>query len=103
MTNPITPQEAKESAASTIPQCIIEAVNKLLSQNIGNNKSIKILQDDILEEAGAGKENKAFRQQIFDKGWLNIENLYAKFGWHVTYDKPAYCETYPASFTFKIV
>ncbi len=103
MINPITPQEAKETAASSIPQCIVAAINKLIAEKIGNNKSVKILQDDILEEAGAGINNQDFRRQIFDKGWLNIENLYARFGWHVIYDKPAYCETYPATFEFKIV
>lgn len=103
MINPFTPQEARESNVSSIPEAIINAVNKLLAEKIGLNKSVTLKQDDILELAGAGVDNREFRQQIFDKGWLNIESLYAKYGWKVTYDKPAYCESYPATFTFRAV
>ncbi len=103
MTLPFAPQEARESNACSIPVVIINAVNKLLAENIGMGRTVTLKQDDILEAAGAGKDNNQFRQQIFDRGWLNLENVYSKYGWKVTYDKPAYCETYPATFTFKVV
>ncbi len=32
--------------------------------------------------------------------WLNVEELYRAQGWTVTYDKPGYNESYPATFTF---
>lgn len=40
------------------------------------------------------------RDELFDKGWMDIEPIYRKSGWRVEYDKPAYNETYPATFTF---
>lgn len=39
---------------------------------------------------------------IFNNHWLDIEDKYALDGWKVIYDKPAYNESYEASFKFKI-
>lgn len=39
--------------------------------------------------------------QIFDNGWLDVEELYREAGWAVEYDKPGHGETYPARFEFK--
>ena len=41
------------------------------------------------------------RNEIFNKGWLNIEEVYRSAGWKVNYDKPAYNESYDAYFTFE--
>jgi len=40
------------------------------------------------------------RDEVFDKGWLNIEPMYRAAGWKVVYDKPAYNESYEPTFTF---
>jgi hypothetical protein len=40
------------------------------------------------------------RQEVFDNQWLDIEDIYREAGWKVSYDKPAYNETYKAYFTF---
>jgi len=41
------------------------------------------------------------RAEIFDKGWLNVEEVYRAAGWAVEYDKPGFNESYSATFTFK--
>lgn len=41
------------------------------------------------------------REQIYENRWLDIEDSYRAVGWHVEYDKPGYCESYEATFTFK--
>lgn len=41
------------------------------------------------------------RHQVFEKHWLDIETAYRQAGWEVEYDKPAYNETYGASWEFK--
>ena len=41
------------------------------------------------------------RQEIFDKGWLNVEDIYRKAGWRVVFDKPGFRDTYPATYEFK--
>lgn len=38
--------------------------------------------------------------EVFKKGWLNVEYLFRAAGWEVQYDKPGYNETYEAYFTF---
>lgn len=98
---PISPQEAAKSAEPVIPECIISATNKLLVRKL-NGKSAKILQDEILKEACVGMDNPdAYRKQIFANKWLDIEETYRKAGWKVTFDKPAYCESYEAFFIFE--
>lgn len=98
---PISPQEAAKSVKAVIPECIIAATNKLLVKNL-NGKSAKILQDEIVKEVCADKDDPdAFREQIFANKWLDIEETYRKVGWKVTYDKPAYYETYSAYFIFE--
>jgi len=99
MVLPITPEEAKNKAQSSIPAFIIEAVNSLLIEKIGDQKSCRILQEEILKKTQATQELK---KQIFAKKWLDIEEVYSKMGWRVTYDKPAYNETYEPSFNFRI-
>jgi hypothetical protein len=41
------------------------------------------------------------RQQVFDNNWLDVEDIFRKAGWKVNYEKPAYNESYPASFKFQ--
>jgi hypothetical protein len=41
------------------------------------------------------------KQQIFDDNLLDVEEVYEKAGWKVEYDKPAFNESYPATFTFR--
>jgi hypothetical protein len=40
------------------------------------------------------------RNEIFKKGWLDVEEIYGKAGWKVEYDKPGYNEDYAAHFIF---
>ncbi len=38
---------------------------------------------------------------VCDNHWLDVEDVYREAGWVVEYDKPGYCESYEATFTFK--
>jgi hypothetical protein len=41
------------------------------------------------------------RKDIFDKGWLDIEDIYRAADWVVAYDKPGFNEThFEANYTF---
>lgn len=40
------------------------------------------------------------RGDVFERGYLDIEETYRKAGWSVVYDKPGYNETYDAFYTF---
>lgn len=92
----ITPQEAAGKKSSSIPAVVIETFNEFIGASISNG-SVTISQDAVIT---ALVKKGLKRREIFDKGWLDIEQIYEKAGWIVDYDKPAYNETYPATFTF---
>ena len=99
MTKPIKPVEVKKE----IPDEIIQAFNDLITESYDGEEAY-VKQDDAMERAmmnfkKAGKRIK--RDDIFKKGWMDVEAHYRKAGWQVKYDKPAYCEDYDASFIFK--
>ena len=111
--NPITPSEAA-SQRQVFPPEVIQAFNELIAEKYRRGTA-KVLQDDVVEriatlmnppgffpENDDGKDReREFRQSIFDKGWLDVEAAYRAAGWDVSFDKPAYNETYAASFLFE--
>lgn len=97
---PIKPSEVTQH----IPGWIIRGTNDCIVEHYRElTKESHFTQDELIDSClkYAPDENMT-RGIIFDNGWLDIEPLYRKEGWIVEYDKPAYCEDYPASFTFKI-
>lgn len=103
---PITPQEALDLKITMIPDEIIETVNRMIAEKMTKGGSVTLLQKDIVLNAillfeQRGKPTTA--NEIYDKHWLDFEPFYEKAGWKVAYDKPAYCESYDANFTFKKV
>jgi hypothetical protein len=97
MTKPITPEQVQIQKGSSIPDAVYEVVNQLLIKKFSAGRAT-LMQDDIVE--GIVARMGVSRASIFDNGWLDIESAYESVGWHVTYDKPAYNETYKASFCF---
>ena len=96
---PITPQEAREKEGSYIPQFVIESFNEAIIQNLRGKEST-VIQKDVV--AVIKEKMKGLKIKDFNSDWLNVEPLYKKEGWEVTYDKPGYNESYDASFCFKI-
>ena len=99
---PIKPSEVQSEKDTTIPDEIIEATNNLIVKRWDGNHAI-IKQDHIVEAAMRlfkqnGKEHT--RDELFDNRWMDIESVFQKAGWKVTYDGPGYNETYPATFEF---
>lgn len=94
---PLTPKQAKTEFENSIPDFIINAVNSLLKEKIGNFKNVKIFQNEILQKCNA---DESLKQEIFKKKWLDIESLYCRYGWTVGYEKPAYNENFEPYFTF---
>jgi hypothetical protein len=104
---PFTPQEAISFKGEAIPSFVLQAVNELLAARLTNGKA-SFNQNELIDAAIAlgraqgGLMDADGRNVFFDKGWLNIEELYESYGWEVTYTKPDYTESFPAYFTFKI-
>ena len=103
---PITPDEAARDKINSIPVFVIHAVNQLLTERMNASCHINIGQDEIIERAMMiGREHRTApgnmtKQIFFQNGWLEIEKIYEKAGWSVTYDKPAFNESYSACFIF---
>lgn len=97
---PITPEEAINDRINHIHPDIINVTNELIAAKISSiNSSVRILQKEIIE--GFMIKNPDFeRKKLTEDHHLDIEGIYRKYGWKVVYDKPAYNETYEASFTF---
>ena|SRR5258706_447572 len=96
---PITPKEVKDYRKS-IPDFVINIFNNLILTNFKD--SAVITQDEVINYIMAAPEFSGFtRNDIFDKGWLDIESHFRDAGWEVKYDKPGYNEIYAARFYFK--
>ncbi|WP_027234375.1 hypothetical protein [Leisingera caerulea] len=98
---PITPEEVKAGAAGAIPEFVLEAFNALLAQKARNGRAT-IYQDEVIDLILQKAPEPTSRDMIFNRNWLDVESIYRSAGWNVTYDKPAYCETYKAHFIFKM-
>tara|TARA_R110000851_G_scaffold16580_1_gene53902 strand:- start:4 stop:300 length:297 start_codon:yes stop_codon:yes gene_type:complete len=96
MTQPIKPEEVKATTAH-IPDYVIKSFNELIGEN-WNGSSAKFTQDEVIERVVSKHDISS--DEIFMKGYLNVEPAYRELGWKVFYDKPTYCETYKATFKF---
>lgn len=98
MASPISPDDASLIHATTLPDEVIEVFNDLIVEAMGGGRCAKVLQtvaaDRVATRMGIP------RQQVFDRHLLDVEAYYRDAGWKVEYDKPGYCETYEANFTF---
>jgi len=93
----ISPREVVKYRKESIPNVVLEAFNALIKEKF-NVYSAVVFQDDIVEIL----EEKGFaRNDIYDRHWLDVEDIYREKGWNVKYDKPGYCEDYRAYFEFK--
>ena len=82
---PIKPGEIGKKKEANIPDVVFEVFNELLTKNY-SGRSATIRQEVVVKLL---VEKGLKRNEIFDRGWLDIENVYRKAGWKVIYDKPA--------------
>jgi hypothetical protein len=101
MSKPITPKQASFRTKAPIPDEVFDAFNELISENLNAGYAVVRQKDVVARILEKLKNSPTVRQDVFDKGWLNIEPMYQKAGWDVKYDKPGYNEDYEATFEFK--
>ncbi len=95
---PFTPKQAEDKKEEIIPAEVIEAFEELIVENLSGG-SATITQDEVVQRIHK-KMKRVKTQEMFDKGWLDVEGLFRKAGWEVEYDKPGFNESYKATFTF---
>lgn len=102
MAKPISPKEVKEEQISRIPDYVIEAFNELLVQKIANKEAITIDQDEVIELILRKAPSEMTRGRLMKEDLLDIEPLFEREGWNVSYDKPGWDEGYTPRFIFKM-
>ena len=97
MVDAITPNEVGEAKENAFGAQVMEVWNAIIASKFTNGRAV-VRQNEVIDalQVATGKS----RNDIFDKGWLNIEEVYRSKGWSVHYDKPAYYETHEPKFTF---
>lgn len=94
---PIKPSEVTGAKKISFPDAVLESFNEIIAQNFSGN-SATFKQNDVI----ALMVKKGLKhEEIFAKKWLYVEEVYGAEGWDVSYDSPAYNESYPSTFTFK--
>ncbi len=104
----ISPLKASEVVAAKrrqFPEYVIDAFNTLILQRIAKGTAT-FTQDEaialILHKAEQAVVKPPTRQEIFDLGYLNVEEVYYMEGWDVRYDSPDRDQAFTPYFTFKI-
>ena len=99
MVKPIKPSDIQK----IIPDWVIQGANDCINEHWNEiKKSSKFTQDSLIEHILKYAPSGVTRETLFDNNWLDIEPIYEKEGWVVSYDKPMYYETYEPNFTFTI-
>lgn len=99
MTQPISPRTIKKA----LPEEVIVAINKLLSEKIterGSYLYAKFNQNEAVAAILSAMPNLS-RQDVFDRGYLDFEFVYREAGWVVHFDKPGYNESYEGYWEFE--
>ncbi|MCS4088582.1 hypothetical protein [Rhizobium sp. BK176] len=98
MTKPISPDDIAEAKIGHIPEAVVAVFNKMIALNYTGG-SATVRQEDVLKEIA--NTTTLDRGEIFDKGYLNVEEIFRAAGWRVSYTKPDYTESFPAYFEFR--
>ena len=93
---PIEFSKIENEKQMRLPDAVLEAFNQLIVEKFNRGRSI-IKQKEVV---ALMIEKGLQESDIYDKGWLDIGEVYKLAGWKVGYDKPGYDEDYDAFFTF---
>jgi hypothetical protein len=93
---PIKPSEVPAAKAVVIPPFVFNCFNKCIALHFANGRA-----RFTLGEVVKMVEEECDKHHIeYNSKWMDVEDSYRAQGWKVEYDSPAYCESYPATFTF---
>lgn len=95
MTGPI---RADQVGAPELPDAVFEAFNEMIVAKLRGLTAV-FGQDDVIDRIRTRLPDVT-RQQIFDRGWLDVEAHYSAAGWDVAYEKPGIGDDFQAHFTF---
>jgi hypothetical protein len=97
MVKPIRPEVVAKLKKKVIPDEVFKVWNDLIVENFDGESAVILYRDakkkleSTLNEAG----------KPFKNSYMNIEFIYVTHGWTVTFDEPAYNESYSSSYEFR--
>lgn len=91
---PITPRDVADHKQQGLPDHVLETWNRLIAEAFDGSEARILTKTAAAALRASGNTNRV------PQPWLDIEPIFEKAGWNVTYDQPGYNETYDASFTF---
>ena len=94
----LKPDKVISAKKNFIHDVVFDVINELIIEK-WNGHFAQFKQKEIITRI-CGRSSLS-KDKIFDKHYLDIEDIYRDMGWDVRYDAPAYCETYDAFFVFK--
>lgn len=95
---PIKPEETVGLKKSMIPDEVIQSFNEMIAQNMSCGRSSFKQKDVVALIASKGIDIN----ELYEKQWLDVEDVFRAEGWIVEYDKPGFNESYDAVFTFRL-
>lgn len=95
---PIRPDQIGPAQAKYLPAVVFDTFNRLIAGSYSGNAAI-VQQEAVVQALMAALG--CSRDHVFAHHYLDVEEAYRATGWKVEYDKPAYNESYPATFTFR--
>lgn len=98
---PIRPDEIESNMEYIIPDFVFESVNELLKEVYRGTGYVTIKTDAIVKKILANPRCNVSKDTLFKKRYLDFEKVYGKYGWKVTFDKPAYDENYDSFYKFE--
>lgn len=98
---PIRPDEIESNMEDIIPDFVFESVNELLKEVYRGTGYVTIKTTAIVEKILANPRCNVSKDTLFTKHYLDIEKVYGKYGWKVTFDKPAFDESYDSFYKFE--
>jgi hypothetical protein len=104
MPGPIKPKEVQKKRNESFPEEVFDAFNEMIVKEWDGHSAsftLKSVADLAIKKLKEGGRNRGLtRQGMYDKGWMDVEDVYQKAGWEVEFDKPGYNEDYEANFKF---
>lgn len=99
LVQPISPADVAKQKKADFPPLVIQAFNEMIAKKF-SGVAATVFQDEvtklIAEKLGCSEK------LVYERGWLNVEEIYKEAGWKVMYEKPAYNETGRSFYTFRV-